>query len=365
MHIRVPREDLLKPLALVANIVDRRQIQPILSHILLQAEEYLDITGTDLEVEIKSRIPGIHVVAGGAVTVPGRKFFDIVRALPALIEVDIRQEGERLVVKARTSRFSLATLPARDFPNIESSSWGHEIAWTSVALRRLLEKCHFCMAQQDARYFLNGLLIDVGPARVRVVTTDGHRLAVAEQPLGVAVEPFQVIVPRKGVMELLRLLGDGVGEVTTAFNTNHIRVQSGTSGLISKLIDGRFPDYEKVIPPPHKTVVRVSRLALKESLARAAILASEKYRGVRLALTANHLTLTAQNPDQEEAREEIAVDYTGEEIELGFNVGYLADAVAALDGDEIELGLSDANSSITLRMPGSTDLFYVIMPMRL
>ncbi|MHB1515407.1 MAG: DNA polymerase III subunit beta [Acidiferrobacteraceae bacterium] len=365
MHIRISREDLLKPLALVANIVDRRQIQPILGHILLQAEDYLDITGTDLEVEVKSRIPGIRVVAGGAVTVPGRKFFDIVRALPALAETDIRQEGERLIVKARSSRFSLTTLPVRDFPNIEPSSWDHEIPWAGAALRRLLEKSHFCMAQQDARYFLNGLLVDVGPGRVRVVATDGHRLAVAEQPLGVSVEPFQAIVPRKGVMELLRLLGESTGEVTTSFSTNHIRAQSGTSGLISKLIDGRFPDYEKVIPPHHKTVVRVSRLALKDGLARAAILASEKYRGVRLALAANHLTLTAQNPDQEEAREEIAVDYAGEELELGFNVGYLADAVAALDGDEIELGLSDANSSSTLRMPGSTDLFYVIMPMRL
>ncbi|MHB1951309.1 MAG: DNA polymerase III subunit beta, partial [Acidiferrobacteraceae bacterium] len=217
----------------------------------------------------------------------------------------------------------------------------------------------------DARYFLNGLLMDIAPGRVRMVATDGHRLAIAEHPLESKVSERQVIVPRKGVMEIMRLLGDGMLRVATQLSMNHIRIQAGESELISKLIDGRFPDYEKVIPTSHKVTVRVRRLSLKEALARVAILASEKYRGVRLSLSENRLTLTAQNPDQEEACEELPVEYAGEPLELGFNVGYLADAVSALTDEEVEIGLSDPNSSTTVRTPGSEDLFYVIMPMRL
>lgn len=365
MHIRAAREELLKPLSFVANIVDRRQIQPILGHILLETEDSLRMTGTDLEVELRSTMSALTVVSGGAVTVPGRKLFDIVRALPAGAEIEIRQEGERLLIKTARSRFSLTTLPARDFPNITPPAWECDLQWTTEALRRLLEKTHFCMAQQDARYFLNGLLMDITPGRVRMVATDGHRLAIAEQPLDPSVAARQVIIPRKGVMEIMRLLADGASGVITDLSMNHIRIQAGDSELISKLIDGRFPDYEKVIPAEHKTKVRVRRLALKDALARVAILASEKYRGVRLTLSENRLTLTAQNPDQEEACEELAVEYTGDEVELGFNVGYLADAVSALAGDEVELGLSDPNSSTTVRAPESSDLFYVIMPMRL
>ncbi|MHB1951443.1 MAG: DNA polymerase III subunit beta, partial [Acidiferrobacteraceae bacterium] len=272
MHIRAAREELLKPLSFVANIVDRRQIQPILGHILLETEDVLRFTGTDLEVELRSLMAGATIISGGAITVPGRKLFDIVRALPSGAEVEIRQEGERLSVKTPGSRFSLTTLPARDFPNISPSTWDGELEWTAEILRRLLEKTHFCMAQQDARYFLNGLLMDIAPGRVRMVATDGHRLAIAEHPLESKVSERQVIVPRKGVMEIMRLLGDGMLRVATQLSMNHIRIQAGESELISKLIDGRFPDYEKVVPTSHKVTVRVRRLSLKEALARVAIL---------------------------------------------------------------------------------------------
>lgn len=366
MHIRVQREELLKPLALVANVIDRRQAQqPILGHVLLHTDQSLEITGTDLEVELKTRVGNMKVLAEGSITVPGRKLFDIIRALPALAEIELKQDGERMVIKARSSRFTLATLPARDYPNIEMAAWDTEMEWAPEVLRRLLEKTHFCMAQQDARYFLNGLLFDVAETGIRVVATDGHRLAVAEQALEAPGAPRQVIVPRKGVLEMMRLLGEGAKTVAVALSSNHVRVQAAESVLISKLIDGRFPDYEKVIPEKHKMIARVPRAELRESLARVAILASEKYRGVRLALTPGLLTLTAQNPEQEEAREELKIDYAGDDIEVGFNVGYLGDAVAALDGDEIELGLSDANSSTTLRAAASEGLFYIIMPMRL
>lgn len=365
MHIVVQREDLLKPLGGVANVVERRQIKPVLSHVLLTAQGWFTVVGTDLEVELKAAIANTEIKAPGAITVPGRKLFDIVRALPALAQVEMKLEGERLIVKARNSRFSLVTLPAADFPNVEEVAADVALVWPAEKLKRLLEKTHFCMAQQDARYFLNGLLLDIHASQVRLVTTDGHRLALASYGPLDGAEPRQAILPKKAVAELIRLCGDTGTMVELRIGSNHLHAQVEGASLTAKLIDGRFPDYEKVVPKEQQIQAVLERSALRESLGRVAILASEKYRGVRFTLTPGKLVLSAQNPEQEEAREELAAEYQGDEIEMGFNVNYVQEAIAALEGDEIEFALADGNSSATLRSASSPDLLYVVMPMRL
>ena len=365
MHVQIQREDLLKPLGVVANVVERRQLKPVLSHVLLTAGTTLTLLGTDLDVELKAVAERAEIRAPGAITVPGRKLLDIVRAMPALATIDLRVEGERMVIKAKTSRFTLVTLPAAEFPASEDVASGAEVVWPAEKLRRLLEKTHFCMAQQDARYFLNGLLLDVQEDKVRMVATDGHRLAMASYEMPGTTEGRQAILPRKAVAELIRLCGDTGAEVRVGVSGNHVQASVAGLRLLGKLIDGRFPDYEKVIPQQGKVRAVLEREALKESLHRVAILASEKYRGVRFGLSSGRLSLSAQNPEQEEAREEIPAEYEGDEVEMGFNVNYVLDAISALEGDEIEISMVDADSSATLRSPASTDLLYVVMPMRL
>lgn len=365
MQVRIQREDLLKPLSVVANVVERRQLKPSLSHVLLTATDTLTLVGTDLDVELKAVVERAEIRQAGAITVPGRKLLDIVRALPALATVDLRLDEGRMVIKAKNSRFTLVTLPASEFPAGEEAAMGADVLWPAAKLRRLLEKTHFCMAQQDARYFLNGLLMDVLADEVRMVATDGHRLALARYEGVGATESRQAIVPRKAVTELIRLCADADSEVSVGIGGNHVRAAVGGLQLLGKLIDGRFPDYEKVIPRGAGVRAVLERELLKESLHRVAILASEKYRGVRFGLSTGRLTLSAQNPEQEEAREELPAEYEGEDLEIGFNVNYVLDAISALEGDEVEISLVDANSSATLKSPASADLLYVVMPMRL
>jgi DNA polymerase-3 subunit beta len=267
-------------------------------------------------------------------------------------------------VKAGKSRFVLATLPAGDFPVIDELAQQQTLKLAQADLKRLLDKTHFSMAQQDVRYYLNGMLLETDGKMLRTVATDGHRLALCEMDLPSKAPGQQVIVPRKGVLELQRLLGtEGDAQVTVG--SNHIRVQIGDVRFTSKLIDGRFPEYGRVIPAaPARTVV-ADREVLRAALQRTAILANEKYRGIRLALKKNSVTLQAHNPEQEEAEEQVEVNYKGDELEVGFNVGYLLDALAAVDGAEVEIGVTDGNSSCLVRAPGATSARYVVMPMRL
>jgi DNA polymerase-3 subunit beta len=268
-------------------------------------------------------------------------------------------------LKSGRSRFVLSTLPAADFPVVDDIDANHKLRLKQDDIRRLLDKTHFAMAQHDVRYYLNGLMLETGGSFVQAVATDGHRLAlcrvnVDDQPSG----SQQVIIPRKGVMELQRLLG-GSDDVDLAIGANHIRVQVGDIRFTSKLIDGRFPDYQRVIPKPEGNVLKASREALRHALQRAAILSNEKYRGIRLDLSEKSLSLQANNPDQEEAHDELEVDYSGETMEIGFNVNYLLDALAAVDADEVELGFVDSNSSCLIHGPDSENAEYVVMPMRL
>jgi DNA polymerase III subunit beta len=365
MKLTASREDLLTPLQSVIGVVERRQTMPVLANVLLSARENrLSITGTDLEVELVAA-HAVTVQQAGDVTVPGRKLLDIFRALPEKTSVSLTTDGDRVALRAGRSRFTLSSLPAAEFPVIEEINSQQVLSVSQGALRRLIEKTHFSMAQQDVRYYLNGMLLETEGKALRAVATDGHRLALCETPLQAAAKTSQqVIVPRKGVLELQRILGAD-GELELAIGTNHVRVQIGDIRFTSKLIDGRFPEYGRVVPSAPTKIVQADRDSLRQSLQRTAILSNEKYRGIRLTLHSDLLTVQAHNPEQEEAEDQLEVGYKGEDLEIGFNVNYLLDALAALDTDKVEIGLNDANTSCLIRAPGSTDTKYVVMPMRL
>ncbi len=365
MKLTAEREKLLAPLQAVIGVVERRQTMPVLANVLLGAGQgRLSVTATDLEVELVATTD-VEVQQGGDITVPGRKFLDILRALPEKAGITITLEGDKLVIRAGRSRFSLSTLPATEFPVIEDINSQQSVQITRKDLQRLLEKTHFSMAQQDVRYYLNGMLLEIEGQTLRAVATDGHRLALCEASLvAKAKSSQQVIVPRKGVLELQRILTDE-GSAEIAIGTNHVRAQIGDVRFTSKLIDGRFPEYSRVIPAAAPTSIRADRDVLRQALQRTAILSNEKYRGIRVTVKKNMITVQAHNPEQEEAEEEIEVVYAGSDLEVGFNVNYLLDALAAIDGQEVELGLTDSNSSCLIRSPGNASARYVVMPMRL
>lgn len=365
MKFSASREAFLRPLQAVVGVVERRQTMPILSHVLLGLDgNRLSITATDLEVELVAAAD-VTGQLGGETTVPGRKLFDIVRALPEGCEIEFSLSGSRVTVKGGRSRFTLSTLAASDFPTVEEISAEHEMTVDQSKLHWLIEKTQFSMAQQDVRYYLNGLLLETEGKILRAVATDGHRLALAEIELGSkAGKDEQVIVPRKGVLELNRLLEDE-GSLRIVLGTNHIRVETDGTRLTSKLIDGRFPDYGRVIPVKSGGIVKADRKVVREALQRTAILANEKYRGVRLELGPDSLVISANNPEQEEATETVAVEYDGAEMEIGFNVNYLLDALAAVDGEKMELHVTDGNSSCLVRGEEQERTKFVVMPMRL
>ena len=366
MHISINREELIKPLGIVSGVVERRQTLPILSNILLRYNNnQLVLTGTDMEVEVSAMVQSSGGQPGD-ITVPARKLHDICRALPVDSLLDIKLDKEKVLIKSGKSRFRLLTMPATEFPVIETANWETKIALPQNKLRWLLEKTMFCMAQQDVRYYLNGLLIETKGKQLRAVATDGHRLALANVELASSAETERfVILPRKGVQEMLRFLEDSDSEVVIQVGANHIRVTQKDLVFTSKLIDGRFPDYNKVIPTTQSKRLTIQRPMFRETLNRAAILSNEKYRGVRFGLSSDLMTITAHNPEQEEAQEEIPIDYNGENMEIGFNVNYISEAIGALASDKIEFCLNDPNSSCLLRSPENNNLLYVVMPMRL
>ena len=366
MHITISRENLLKPISLVAGVVERRQTLPILSFIKVrQAAGRLTLTGTDLEIEMSVEIP---VGEGEAeFTVPARKLLDICRALPEGSEVLLTKQGEKIGLKSGKSRFTLLTLPPKDFPAIDTAAWESALTIPQSALKALFERTQFCMAQQDVRYYLNGLCLEIGSKRLRAVATDGHRMAMSDMdaPGSSSIER-QIIIPRKGVHEMVRLLeaSEEAAEIQIAPNHLRLKTQDGVV-FTTKLIDGRFPDYTKVVPATQSKVVGLDRIVFKEALGRVAILSNEKYRGVRMNLSDGKLGVSAHNPEQEEASEELDAEYQGENLEIGFNVNYLTEAVNALASAEIKLGLNDANSSCVIWASSNTQTRYIIMPMRL
>jgi DNA polymerase-3 subunit beta len=367
MHFTIQREALLKPLQLVAGVVERRQTLPVLSNVLLVVEgQQLSLTGTDLEVELIGRVALDEIAESGEITVPARKLMDICKSLPADALIDIRVDEQKLLIKAGRSRFSLSTLPANDFPTSEEGQTSLVINLPQAKVRHLIERTSFAMAQQDVRYYLNGMLLEVGENTLRAVATDGHRLAMCSLAAPIEQqEKHQIIVPRKGILELARLLTEQDADVAIVLGQHHIRATTSEFTFTSKLVDGKFPDYERVLPKGGDKLVIGDRQALREAFTRTAILSNEKYRGIRLQLAAGQLKIQANNPEQEEAEEEVAVDYNGANLEIGFNVSYLLDVMAVMTTEKVRLLLSDSNSSALVQEFDNDESAYVVMPMRL
>jgi DNA polymerase III subunit beta len=367
MRFSLQREVFLKPLAQVVNVVERRQTLPVLANLLVQVKGgLLSLTGTDLEVEMVAR-HAIEDAQDGETTIPARKLFEIVRALPDGSKVTVSQTGDKVMVQAGRSRFTLASLPANDFPSVDEMEATERVRVSEAALKELIERTSFAMAQQDVRYYLNGLLFDLREKSLRCVATDGHRLALCEAPLdGAGVQTKrQIIVPRKGVTELQRLLEGGERELELEVGRSHIRVKRDDVTFTSKLIDGRFPDYEAVIPIGADREVKIDREVFRAALQRAAILSNEKYRGVRVEVSPGQLKINAHNPEQEEAQEEVEAETRVDGLAIGFNVNYLLDALSALRDEHVVLQLRDANSSALVREASSEKCRHVVMPLRL
>ncbi|MFN9730441.1 MAG: DNA polymerase III subunit beta [Pseudomonadota bacterium] len=366
MRFAVQREVLLKPLSQVVGVVERRQTLPVLSNLLVAATaEGVSFTGSDLEVEMVARMNADGVEAG-EITIPARKLFDICRALPDGIKIEFKRSGERVTVSAARSRFTLSTLPASEFPQIENIELVERVSLPEATLKELIDRTAFAMAHQDVRYYLNGTLLDVREGALRCVATDGHRLALCETQIELANQTRrQVIIPRKGVLELQRLLDAGESTVDIELGRNHLRVRRSDFTFTTKLIDGRFPDYESVIPIGADKQLTVGRDDLRAALQRAAILSNEKYRGVKLDVSPGRLQIVAHNPEQEEAVEELEVRTVVDNLNVGFNVNYLLDALGALRGSEVTLCLRDGNSSCLLRDADNERSRHVVMPLRL
>ena len=366
MQFSIQREALLKPLQQVVGVVERRQTLPVLANVLVRVTAArLAVSATDLEVEMIASAD-VEKSEEGEITIPARKLFDIVRALPDGAQIEVKLKGDRVGLQAGRSRFTLTTLPASEFPTIDGIELVEKVSLPEEVLHDLMEHTAFAMANQDVRYYLNGMLLDLQEHTLRCVATDGHRLAMKETQLQTTVSTRrQIIIPRKGVNELVGLLDSGSGSVELEFGRNHLRVRRGDVTFTTKLIDGRFPDYEAVIPLSADKTAVLERDVLRGALQRAGILSNEKYRGVRLELSPGKLRIIAHNPEQEEAVEEVEADTQVSELAVGFNVGYLLDALGALHGDKARLSLRDAQSSCLVQEADSEQARHVIMPLRL
>ncbi len=369
MKLTQTREALLESLQATLGAIEKRHTSPILENVLLKITGNTCYwRGTDLELEIASSIPLIDA-SEGEITLPARKLADICKALPAdsLIAIDI-QENDRALVSSGRSRFELATLPASEFPHLDDIGETYTLSLAERDLKSLLESTAFAMANQDVRYYLNGMLLELSPEHIRTVSTDGHRLSLYTlTDLQTQLEEtLQVIIPRKGVLELSRLLrSDSQVELSLQISQNHLRVQIGDLRFTSKLVDGRYPDYQAAVPAKGQISVDIDRKAFKDLLTRVAILSNEKFRGVRLSLTNSVLKVQSNNPEQETAQDEIDVAYQGEDFNIGFNVTYLLDAINHLETDTLTLQLNSPESSALVTDPGNAAIRNVIMPIRL
>lgn len=367
MKFQISREALIKPLQLVTGVVERRQTLPVLSNLLMVLDaDGLSLTGTDLEVELVGRVAVDNAEQLGEITVPARKLIDICKSLAddALLEFSLTDN--KMTLKSGRSRFTLTTLPSAEFPSTEEEPDTFSLTISQARLKQLLDSTSFAMAQQDVRYYLNGMLFEVNPDSLRVVATDGHRLAMETVAMENDIsEQQQLILPRKGILELTRLVSDGEGEITLTFGNNHIRATMPDYTFTSKLVDGKFPDYNRVLPKGGNKTLTGGIQELRQAFSRASILSNEKYRGVRVLLSSGELQILANNPEQEEAEETVTVDYEGDSVEIGFNVSYLIDVLSALTGKTVKMTLSDPNSSALLEAEEGSEAVYVVMPMRL
>jgi DNA polymerase-3 subunit beta len=366
--VQIQRDDLLRPLQAVTGIVEKRHTLPILSNVLIERrQKRLSLVATDLEIQVAtSTEAGKGGESDASLTVSARKLQDILRALPEAADTTLDVQSNRLQVRAGKSRFNLQTLPAADFPAMaDPGAVQATITLPQKALRELLLLVQYAMAQQDIRYYLNGLLLVLDGGQLRVVATDGHRLSYAARPLGQPMEKREVILPRKAVQELSRLLGDGDDPVSIDLCSSLVRFSFSSIVLTTKVIDGKFPDYTRVVPTTYQKRFAIRRQELLLALQRAAILSNEKFRGVRWMITSDSLRISCSNNEQEEAQEELEISYGGEALDIGFNITYLLDVLNNVHSESVECAFGDANSSMLITVPDNRDFRYVVMPMRI
>ena len=368
MDFTISREHFLEKVSVAAAVVERKHTLAILANVMLVVgEDESHVTGTDLDTEISISLSVDQVREGGEVTLPGRKLVDILKALPADSLIECKLDGSHMVMRAGRSKFRLSTLPANDFPRVEMSGETTAVAVPAEAFSQAVSKVSFAMAVQDVRYYLNGMLLSVGDGLLRCVATDGHRLALSDVAIEDGQASASLILPRKAVIELAKLLGtDGDKPVAIRFSSSHLQVEVSGLSFTSVLIEGRFPDYERVMPKAQQNTLVLDRQVFKEVLTRAAILTNEQFRGVRLVVDGTNLQVAANNTEQEEVEEVMEVEYAGTSpFEIGFNVGYLQDVLGAVNTDQIEFRLGDSNGSALMIGRGDERSQYVVMPMRL
>ena len=366
--VQAKRDDLLKPLQAVSGIVERRHTLPILSNVLFErTAEQLHLLATDLEIQVSTSFNSSHKGAENSqITVSARKLQDILRALPESAEVTLEVQNNRMQVRSGKSRFSLQTLPAEDFPKlVQAGVSTGKINMTQKALRSLLLLVQYAMAQQDIRYYLNGMLLVLDGEILKAVATDGHRLAYASMKLQQSATPHEVILPRKAVQELIKLVNDSDGEISVELTSSQVKFRIDNVELITKVIDGKFPDYTRVIPTNYQKQFLIDRVILQQALQRVAILSNEKFRGVRWTLTGDQLRIGCTNTEQEEAFEELEISYKGDALDIGFNVTYLLDVLSNVTSEKVTCSFGDANSSVLITIAENSDFRYVVMPMRI
>jgi len=366
LMIKATRDAILRPLQTVAGIVERRHTLPILANVLVRKQgDQVSFLATDIEIQIRTVASLGAGKDDSAITVNARKLIDILRSLPDA-EVSVSLTSRKLTIAAGKSRFALQTLGPEEFPTVApSEAYGASLTMPQKTLRHLFAMVHFSMAQQDIRYYLNGLLFVVEGRQARVVATDGHRLAYCASPIDAELSKQEVIIPRKTVTELQRLLADSDEPVAIDIAQNQIRFRFGEVELLSKLVEGKFPDYQRVIPQGYRKSVVLDRETWGGALSRASILTSEKFKGVRFTLSPGTLKVQTTNAEQEEALEELDVDYAGEPLDIGFNVTYLLDVLGNLKTEQVKVEFGDANSSALISVPGDEGFKYVVMPMRI
>jgi len=365
--VKTQRDTLLRPLQIVSGIVERRHTLPILANILIRKDgEKVSFLSTDIEVQITTHADVGSGSEAAATTVAARKLLDILRALPDSGEVTVTLANKRLTVQSGKSRFALQTLAAEEFPTVaQAEHYNAQVTLPQKTLKHLFNMVHFSMAQQDIRYYLNGLLLVVEGKNVIAVATDGHRLAFCQVATEQEFPRQEVIIPRKTIIELQRLLDESDEPVQLEIANNQVKLTFADIELISKLVEGKFPDYTRVVPKGYKNNFTIGREQLLRSLQRAAIMTSDKFKGVRWVIAPGSLKISSTNADQEEAVEELEIDYGGDSVDIGFNVTYLLDVLNNLKGDYVNIALGDANSSALVTIPDNADFKYVVMPMRI
>lgn len=368
MRINLTREALLKPLQAVMGVVERKQTLPILSNVLIDLKnKKMSITGTDLEIELIGHADVDVEGHDKSFTLPGRKLTDICRALPDFAPVELYQEDEKMILRSGRSRFVLSSLPAEDFPSVQTQSTILSFDITQADLKKLFAKTCFAMAQEDVRYYLNGLLLECDTDNIRAVATDGHRLALSSLKIvtGTA-ERVSVIIPRKGVLELVRMLSNDDSMAKLVIGSSFVQVKTASFNFTSKIISGRFPDYDRVIPKTKAHSITVNKDLLKQALVRTAILCNEKFKGIRFEFRDNLIRILSNNPEQEAAEEELEVTYQGESFDIGFNVAYIMDIINVIESTDVVMSFSDPSSSVLIEeAKGMGGSVFVVMPMRL